>query len=746
MILNHEERTIQTNINSVEKEFTIKTTAKAFKILSSGLYSDKIKAIIRELSCNAWDAHVMAKNDKPFHVHLPNELEPWFAVRDYGIGLSEEDVMNLYSTYFESTKTNSNKQIGALGLGSKSPFSYTDSFNVTSIFDGKSTTYTAYINELGTPAIVKVHEEDSDEHNGLEVKFAVKEDDFREFVQKAGVVFRVFKTKPEVGGNTRYKDYEQTLTEIISGKGWSFNKTDFYASDRAVALQGNIEYPIDINQLGDLTDEQSFVANNKFYIDFKIGELDISASRESLGYDEPTVANIKRELARVYNSFIHILNKRIKEEPTLWKAYINAYTVAKEVGLSYSYWGGSKLFFNWGKKTFELGKPLEYVLSNTPKVDTEGAKIPNSGIVDRELSILHLRRERQHRSDRVSIIATIEAKDCSESIFSIIPEDEKSIFLVRDEFDEGMTDHKIRRKARQLARQNRGVNIFLVNKMNDKFFDTIGNPDYELTSSIELEKPVRVNGKPKYPDNYFHFDKQDYGVYLRNCSYGDLDEKTSVKKNYYVASLRDKLLDESGNEYQKYDLFQLFNFLKKKGLISKNSQLFAVKNAELNYKRWNTLKWKPLVETGKALLTEYIEKHADEMREPLIAKKAYTQIENEINYYLREKFIDEYENLEDYTEDSHFARIIKIFKEMYDKRNDKETEIVAISDLVRIASNFNVKIEQNYDINMDEFDYKKMYPMINFMSDWKILENFEKVKAYIIMVDNMNANSNKEEE
>mgnify|MGYP001258182542 FL=1 len=122
MILNNNGQDIQTNVQNTSKEFTIKTTAKAFRILSSGLYSDRIKAIIRELSCNAVDAHVMAKNSEPFLVHLPSNLEPWFSVRDYGIGLSENDVMNLYSTYFESTKTESNDQIGALGLGSKSPF------------------------------------------------------------------------------------------------------------------------------------------------------------------------------------------------------------------------------------------------------------------------------------------------------------------------------------------------------------------------------------------------------------------------------------------------------------------------------------------------------------------------------------------------------------------------------------------------------------------------------------------------
>lgn len=58
----------------IESEaFTIKSTGKAFEVLSSKLYKDKIRAIVRELSCNAYDSHVAAGcPDRPFDVHLPS--------------------------------------------------------------------------------------------------------------------------------------------------------------------------------------------------------------------------------------------------------------------------------------------------------------------------------------------------------------------------------------------------------------------------------------------------------------------------------------------------------------------------------------------------------------------------------------------------------------------------------------------------------------------------------------------------
>ena len=159
--------------------FKINATAKAFAILSSGLYTDKIRAVIRELSCNAYDAHVMVGTPKkPFEVHLPNQFEPYFRVTDFGPGLSEADIYGLYTTYFSSTKTDSNEYIGALGLGSKSPFSYSQTFTVTSRHGGMKKIYSAFLTDEGMPSIVKMSEEVHDGPDGMDVQMAVKSMDF----------------------------------------------------------------------------------------------------------------------------------------------------------------------------------------------------------------------------------------------------------------------------------------------------------------------------------------------------------------------------------------------------------------------------------------------------------------------------------------------------------------------------------------------------------------------------------------
>ena len=92
-----EEKTnaIETGGLGASGSFSIKTTAAAFQMLSSGLYSNKIRAVVRELSSNAVDAHTMVQNhERPIEVKLPNNLDSQFYVKDFGPGLSDNAIMN----------------------------------------------------------------------------------------------------------------------------------------------------------------------------------------------------------------------------------------------------------------------------------------------------------------------------------------------------------------------------------------------------------------------------------------------------------------------------------------------------------------------------------------------------------------------------------------------------------------------------------------------------------------------------
>lgn len=304
-----------------EKAFSIKASGKAFKILSDGLYSNKIGAVIRELSCNAYDSHVQAgKKDIPFEVHLPTSLEPWFAVKDFGTGLSHEDVIHLYSTYFESTKNQSNDFVGAFGLGSKSPFSYVDTFSVTSIFDGVRRAYTAFISEDGTPKISLLHEAAIKAENSIEVQVPVKDIDMRTFRDNAKIFLKYFTPLPKT--NIPDLDFE-IKAPTLEGTNWKYFSGDRYSSDKFKLIQGHVAYPLNTNSFGSQSIANSIEKMVRYLhmeIEFPIGELEVAASREALSYNKETVANINTKLAQVYNELKQEFDKIIASfQGTEWE-------------------------------------------------------------------------------------------------------------------------------------------------------------------------------------------------------------------------------------------------------------------------------------------------------------------------------------------------------------------------------------------------------------------------------------------
>ena len=179
-------REFEANTPGGTSAFKIAASSKAFQILSNQLYTDKPRAILRELSTNALDAHIAAgKPEVPFEVQLPNTWNSTLIVKDFGTGMSPAQISELYTTYFGSDKTHTNDLVGGLGLGSKSPFSYTDQFTAVSRYEGTKYTYAAFIGASNTPEITLVSEEPTDEENGFEVHVPVKESDIRLFSDTA---------------------------------------------------------------------------------------------------------------------------------------------------------------------------------------------------------------------------------------------------------------------------------------------------------------------------------------------------------------------------------------------------------------------------------------------------------------------------------------------------------------------------------------------------------------------------------
>ena len=346
MKLHTEKRELQSNITGQQK-FTIDDTAKAFETLSNTLYSNKIRAIVRELSTNAYDSHVENGNpEQPFIIELPNELEPKFAVEDFGTGMEEEKVLGTYSCYFSSDKSDTNTQTGVFGLGSKSPFSYTDNFTVTSWFNKEKKVYLCSKDENDIPNIVKVFEEKSSREPGVRIELAIKKEDFYNFKNETESVLRPFTHKPKITGIV---DLEiQKYEEVILRNGiWEIFKDNHRGryNNKVLALQGNIEYVVNFDEFKknlDKTVYQKYSFNKeqfekmmKFFgginckIDFPIGAIAFTTDRERLKYTSRTSENLFAKLIDIYSDIKIKITECFKETDNKIDLILKYYTYSR---------------------------------------------------------------------------------------------------------------------------------------------------------------------------------------------------------------------------------------------------------------------------------------------------------------------------------------------------------------------------------------------------------------------------------
>ncbi len=311
MIIKDTETTLET-IGTIQDEaqFKMRTSQKAFQILSS-LYSDKALAIVRELGCNAMDSHIASgQPTRPFHIHIPNALEPWLTIQDFGTGISHENIYEIYSTYFASTKTNTNTQVGMLGLGSKSPFCYTDNFTITSRHLGIKRIYNAYFNQKGMPTISLASQENTQDENGVEIQIPVKQSDMGEFTEAIWKAFRFFDTKPTISGGS----VDWTDKCDFEGSFWK----SYTSLNQSYAVMGGVVYPIDTYKIA--SEHYDIIRKAGLVIKFAIGELDVTPSREALMYHDWVVQALNDKITQVKKDFVAKVEDQIKNSDNLLDA------------------------------------------------------------------------------------------------------------------------------------------------------------------------------------------------------------------------------------------------------------------------------------------------------------------------------------------------------------------------------------------------------------------------------------------
>lgn len=293
--------------------FKLLNNSSIMDILSNRIYSDKFAAVLREIGCNAYDAHVAAgKKNVPFLVTLPTDNDLRLIIRDYGHGLKADDVIELYTTYGFSSKTDSNDYVGFMGIGSKSPFAYTSTFEVNSYYEGKKNSFLMFKDDENIPNITHFSSIDCDAPSGLEIIIPVNKADVYNFENKAKQIYEWFDVLPEV----RKGAYKPTIKYKLN----DLKKFDDLYIDTEgrqltgpVVKMGNIIYALKREQIPTLQNRNGIFFHINFVMNFEIGEVEVDSGREGLQYTKNVIKTIddklKNIITKVETEFNTELNK-----------------------------------------------------------------------------------------------------------------------------------------------------------------------------------------------------------------------------------------------------------------------------------------------------------------------------------------------------------------------------------------------------------------------------------------------------
>lgn len=298
-------------------DFGISNSPEFFNILSSTLYKDQILAVVREVLCNAWDAHIEAGcTDKPVQITLDSDK---FTIKDFGKGIHHDDMGLIYGTYGNSTKKNDGNQTGGFGLGCKAPFAYIDYFEVISCHEGTKTIYNLSKSSqqaMGKPGIIPIASVPT-EDTGLTVSIRIKPSDYLRFKELVDRIVHNGDMNMAVNGKqVDTLGFDMNKGNYLIMKNRSF--LDF--NNRVMLRYGNVIYPVDssneISQQHKEIAEHLKSLGHGYVIVFQAPphSISVTPSRESLSMQEHTI----NTLQGLFDGFLRMLKE---EFPAVCSTY-----------------------------------------------------------------------------------------------------------------------------------------------------------------------------------------------------------------------------------------------------------------------------------------------------------------------------------------------------------------------------------------------------------------------------------------
>jgi hypothetical protein len=247
-----------------------------------------------------------------------------------------------------------------------------------------------------------MNEQETDQCNGTTYIIPIQPRDFDNFADKTYLYTTFFTVRPDIIGNSNRNYCERTnLLEGVNWNigNWTFNNRGALGSNPTLVI-GGIPYAIDKFLIKDLSKEEQGLLNVPGLIIFgEIGEAHLSASRETLQYDETTIKYVKHRLRQVYREIPDLASQLISDCPTLWEASINVKELNSRINVS-------GIDYKWHGKSV----PARFDLPKEVKISSYGGDrrrtVTGSIYPNRQDVLVYNDLSHINRLERIDIIKT----------------------------------------------------------------------------------------------------------------------------------------------------------------------------------------------------------------------------------------------------------------------------------------------------------------------------------------------------
>lgn len=350
----------------------IRNDSAVYQLLSDGLYSDKVTAVVRELCSNAYDSHVAAgKADVPFKVTIPTAMHHFFEVEDEGVGMDDHTVKNVFAGIFNSSKRNTNSEVGGFGLGSKTPFILNDNFHIRVRHNGRERHYTAYKQDSIPYITDAISDEPTTEHNGVKIIIPVAPKFKSDFIERIKQVIRWYDVTPVIVNPATIDLDDVHPNNIEVGHVGIVNECNcgMVAENAPIyLLMGCVLYPLSIDDCEYARlNKMLFTSRERIIVHAPIGAVDVTPSREKLSYSDRTNDWINSNVKKMCEDYIEHILDDLSNAPAIEKiSYLSENTSLCLGEIFFQFFGNERIKIPFGD-AFESDRVKHSELSDTIK-------------------------------------------------------------------------------------------------------------------------------------------------------------------------------------------------------------------------------------------------------------------------------------------------------------------------------------------------------------------------------------------